>query len=439
MNRIRRFSLTLIVAVLPVTIACAQLNVPPEGFTALFNGKDLEGWWGLGTEHYKKYVNLSPEEFKARQEKSRENIRQHWRVEDGVLVNDGRGLYLSTDKFYGDFELMVDYKTVPRADSGIYLRGCPQVQIWDSTEEKKFKIGADKGSGGLWNNAKGAPGKDPLVKADKPFGEWNSFHIKMVGDYVTIKLNRQLVVDNAKLHNYFDRKVPVPRTGPIQLQTHGGEIRWRNVFLREIGPEEANEYLRKLHTGEGGYDPIFNGENLEGWAGPVDKVQVADGAMTPNKGTLFTKAEYGDFTVMFDFFLPPGGNNGLAIRHPGKGNPAYDAMCELQVLENNHPKFAKLKPHQYHASAYGMVPALRGYEREPNQWNFQKVTVKGSSIKAEVNGFVILDTDLAKVDPKTFMYPEARFKGRTRTSGHFGFAGHGDPVKFRNVVLKKLD
>jgi Domain of Unknown Function (DUF1080) len=108
------------------------------------------------------------------------------------------------------------------------------VQIWDYTEEAKFKLGADKGSGGLWNNSPGAPGKDPLVKADKPFGEWNKFRIIMKGENVTIYLNDKLVVDNAKLENYYDRKQPVPEKGPIQLQTHGGEIRWRNIFIKEL-------------------------------------------------------------------------------------------------------------------------------------------------------------------------------------------------------------
>ncbi|MBL7076816.1 MAG: DUF1080 domain-containing protein [Kiritimatiellae bacterium] len=214
-------------------------NVPPRGFTALWNGKDLDGWWGLGTEHYKKYRDLAPEAFKARQAKSREDIRTHWRVEGDDLVNDGRGLYLSTDKFYGDFELVVDYKTVARADSGIYLRGVPQVQIWDSTKAGgKWNIGADKGSGGLWNNPGGAAGKDPLVLADKPFGEWNHFRIIMKGSQVSIWLNDQLVVDDAALSNYFDRKNPVPADGPIQLQTHGGQIRWRNVFIKELTQEE---------------------------------------------------------------------------------------------------------------------------------------------------------------------------------------------------------
>jgi len=212
-------------------------NIPPRGFTALWDGKGLDGWWGEKTTHYNKYRELSPEAFKARQEKSREDIRKHWRVEGDDLVNDGHGLYLTTDRFYGDFELLVDYKTVAGADSGIYLRGIPQVQIWDYTEAGgKWKLGADKGSGGLWNNPGGSAGKDPLVLADKPFGEWNRFRIVMQGSNVSIWLNGKHVVDNAELSNYFDRKNPVPADGPIQLQTHGGQIRWRNVFIRELAP-----------------------------------------------------------------------------------------------------------------------------------------------------------------------------------------------------------
>ena len=106
-------------------------------------------------------------------------IKAHWRVENGELVNDGKGLYLTTDKDYGDFELLVDYKMLPLGDSGIYLRGVPQVQIWDFTETAKFKLGADKGSGSLWNN-KNEAGKYPIKLMDKPFGEWNTFKITIL-------------------------------------------------------------------------------------------------------------------------------------------------------------------------------------------------------------------------------------------------------------------
>jgi hypothetical protein len=215
---------------------------PPKGFVALFNEQDLAGWWGISTEDPAKWMALSAAELAEKKAKSLEDIKKHWSVDGNELVNDGHGLYLSTEKNYGDFELLLEYKTVAKADSGIYLRGIPQVQIWDFTEEGgKWNIGADKGSGGLWNNPKDWAGKDPLVLADKPFGEWNSFRIIMAGEIVTIYLNDKLVVDHARLQNFFNKEGPLPKVGPIQLQTHGGEIRWRNVFLREIGEAESKK------------------------------------------------------------------------------------------------------------------------------------------------------------------------------------------------------
>ena len=230
-----------------VVVAYAAKPKPPAGFVALFNGKNLDGWWGLKTEDPAKWMALSSEQLAAKKKSSIEDIHKHWTVEDGVLVNDGKGLYLSTEKNYGDFELLVDYKTVAKADSGIYLRGVPQVQIWDTTKEGgKWNLGADKGSGGLWNNPKGGAGKDPKVLADKPLGQWNSFRIIMVGNIVTITLNDKLVVDKAPLNNYWDRKTPIEKRkplikeGPIQLQTHGGEIRWRNIYLKELSAPIAD-------------------------------------------------------------------------------------------------------------------------------------------------------------------------------------------------------
>ena len=417
---------------------------PPKGFTAIFNGKDLNGWWGATTEDPRKYLSMSPEDFAKKREASLADINQHWSAQKGELVNDGHGLYLTTDKNYRDYELLIDYKTVPLADSGIYLKGTPQIQIWDFTETKKFPLGADKGSGGLWNNAAGNPGKDPFVLADKKFGEWNHFRILQIGTRTTVYLNDKLVVSNAVLENFFDRKpaspagqIPLPVAGPIQLQTHGGEIRWRNVFLREIPPAEANMLLSEL--GDDGFKSVFNGKDFTGWAGPTENYQVVDGTVVclPHKGgTIYTKEEYGDFVARLEFKVPPGGNNGLAIRYPGQGDAAYVGMCELQVLDDNYEQVrGKIDPRQAHGSVYGVVAAHRGYQRPVGEWNFQEVTVQGSRIKVELNGFVILDADVSKTTEYMAKHPHP---GKDRTSGHFGFAGHSDPVAFRNVRIKKL-
>jgi hypothetical protein len=276
--------------------------------------------------------------------------------------------------------------------------------------------------------------------ADKPFGEWNQFHIMQIGDKTTVRLNGQLVVDNAVMENLWDkeRKIPLAAKGVIQLQTHGGEIRWRNIFVREIPPAEANERLAKIGMADKEFMPIFDGKTLQGWAGAVANYEVKDGAIVcqPGKGgVLHTEAEYGDFVVRLEFKLPPGGNNGLAIRYPGKGDPAYAGMCELQVLDSEHAKYARLDARQYHGSAYGMVPAHRGYLRPTGEWNFQQVTVKGSTVKVELNGTTILDADLGKV---TEFMANSPHPGKDFSRGFFGFAGHSDPVSFRAVRIKKL-
>ena len=410
---------------------------PPPGFTALFNGRDLTGWRGGDTFDHRKWLALPETERDAKNADWTADMRMHWRAANGELVNDGNGRYATTVKDYGDFELLVDYKTVPKADSGIYLRGCPQVQIWDHTDKDKFSLGADKGSGGLWNNSPGAAGKDPLVLADKPFGQWNSFRIIMVGSRVNVWLNGELVVDHANLENYYDRKTPVPAKGPIELQTHGGEIRWRNIFIREIGADEANKLL-KAHASEG-FQAVFNGKDFDGWGGPVNEYEVNDEAICCRKGkggTIYTKDEFADFVARLEFKLPPGGNNGLAIRYPGEGDTAYAGMCELQILDDEAPQYqGKLDARQTCGSVYGMVAAHRGYLRPVGQWNFEEVTVKGSKIKVELNGTVITDADVATVTEFMANHPHP---GKDRTSGHFGFAGHTDPVCFREIRVKRL-
>ena len=290
----------------------------------------------------------------------------------------------------------------------------------------------------MWNNSPGAPGKDPLVLADKPFGQWNHFRIIQVGSRTSVWLNGKLVVNKAIMENYYNRKLPIPPAGPLQLQTHGGRISWRNIYIREIPAEEANRWLRGKDPA--GFKPVFNGKDFEGWAGPVDDYEVRDGAIVckPGRGgTLYTTQEYSDFIARMEIKLPKGGNNGLAIRYPGHGDTAYLGMCELQVLDDNYEKDTgqKIDPRQAHGSAYGMVAAARGYQRPLGQWNYEEVTVKGPTIKVELNGTVILDCDLSKVHE--FM-GGAKHPGKDRTKGYFGFAGHNDPVMFRDISIKPL-
>jgi hypothetical protein len=435
------------VAVAFLILPLTTLANPPEGFSPLYNGKDLSGWHGMDFNPLK-LAAMAPEERAKKRKADLKDMLAHWSADGDEIVNDGDGVYLTTDREYGDIEFLIDYRTVAKADSGIYLRANPQVQIWDFTEEGgKWKYGADKGSGGLWNN-RTPHGKDPLVLADKPFGEWNSFRILQVGDRTTVHLNGKLVVDHAPLDNYWDRSAPLWPRGPIQLQTHGGEIRWRNLYIREIPTDEANRILAR---DDDLFQPIFNGKDLAGWGGATDNYEAREGAIyckDGKGGNLYTAEEYADFVVRLEFKLPPKGNNGLAIRYQPFVNgerredlkletdTAYTAgLCELQVLDN--PGYAEdgLQDYQFHGSAYHLAPAHQGFLRATGQWNYQEVTVQGTKIRVELNGTTILDTQLSALDLSSAVH---RRHALHLKSGRFGFAGHGSPVGYRNIRIRRL-
>jgi hypothetical protein len=275
------------------------------------------------------------------------------------------------------------------------------------------------------------------VLADKSFGDWNRLRIVQTGSRTSVWLNGWPVVKHAIMENFWDRKRAHYPKGPIQLQTHGGEIRWKNIFIKELTADESNQIL-KAHSDSTGFTSIFNGRDFDGWKGPTDNYVVRNRVLMckPEKGgTIYTEREYSDFVARLEFKLPPHGNNGLAIRYPGSGDPAYAGMCELQVLDSEHLEYESLDARQYHGSAYGMVAATRGYLRPVGEWNYQEVTVKGSTIKVELNGSVILDTDLSDV---TDFMGNSPHPGKDRTKGHFGFAGHNDPVQYRNISLKEI-
>ena len=406
------------------------------GFVSLFNGKDLSGWKGLVKNPIER-SKMKPAELAKEQVKADELAKNTWTATDGLLVFNGKGDNLCTEKPYGDFEMYVDWMldpAGPEADAGIYLRGTPQVQIWDTS---RVNVGAQVGSGGLYNNQVN-PSK-PLKVADNKLGEWNSFYIKMVGDRVTVYLNGDLVVDNVMLENYWDRSLPIFPTEQIELQAHGSKVSYRNIYVKELERPEAFQ-LSAAEKKEG-YKVLFDGTNMHAWTGNTVDYSIEDGAisMNPSKsfgGNLYTKDEYKDFVYRFEFQLTPGANNGLGIRTPMEGDAAYVGM-ELQILDSEHPIYKDLHEYQYHGSVYGIIPAKRGFLKPTGEWNYQEVIAKGNHIKITLNGTVIVDGDI-KEATKNGTPDKKQHPGLFNEKGHIGFLGHGSPVKFRNIRIKEL-
>jgi hypothetical protein len=415
----------------------AQLKKIPYdyGFVSLFNGKDLTGWKGLVANPIAR-GKMSEAELATAQQKVNESIKTDWVIKDGLLVFTGHGDNLCTEKQYGDMEMFVDWKITEKGDAGIYLRGTPQVQIWDTSRRE---VGAQVGSGGLYNNQKNI--SKPLLVADNKIGEWNTFHIIMKGDKVTVYLNGILVTDNVSLENYWDRKLPLFTKEQIELQAHGTYVAYRNIYIREIPtPNNIKTNLTETEKQEG-FIQLYDGTNMDHWMGNFSGYLSKDGAIEVNPsskggGNLYTKEEYSDFIYRFEFQLTPGANNGIGIHAPLEGDAAYVGM-EIQVLDSEHPMYANLKPYQYHGSVYGIVPAKRGFLKPIGEWNQEEIMIQGSKIKVTLNGTVITEADL-KEATKNGTMDHNEHPGLKNTTGHIGFLGHGDVVRFKNIRIKKL-
>ena len=404
------------------------------GFVPLFNGKDLTGWKGL-VENPIIRSTMKPAELTKAQVKADEIMRNEWKVEDGILVFTGKAYYnLCTVKQYGDFEMIVDWKITEQGDAGIYLRGSPQVQIWDTSRRD---AGAQVGSGGLYNNQ--VHERNPMKVADNAIGEWNTFRIIMIGERVTVYLNGELVVDNVILENYWDRSIPIFPAEQIELQAHGTLVGYRDIYIREI-PRTEPYKVSEQEKAEG-YVALFDGISLFNFTGNTKDYVVEDGciAVYPKfggKGNLYTKAEFGDFSFRFEFQLTPGANNGIGIRTPMEGDAAYAGM-EIQVLDNTAPIYRNLKDYQYHGSVYGVIPAKREYLKPVGEWNEEEIVIKGSHIRVILNGIVIVDGDIAEASLNGTV-DHNEHPGLKNAKGHIGFLGHGSVVKFRNLRIKEL-
>jgi hypothetical protein len=410
------------------------LKMPYDhGFVSLFDGVDLNGWKALVGNPVTR-SKMSDAELAAAQKAADEKTKGDWIVKDGLLVFTGHGENLATAKQYSDIEMYVDWKITEKGDAGIYLRGSPQVQIWDTSRRE---VGAQVGSGGLYNNQKYE--SKPLVVADNKIGEWNRFHIIMKGEKVTVWLNGILVTDNITLENYWDRSKPIFPKEQIELQAHGTYVAYRNIYLREPHPDEPT-VLSDAEKKEG-FVSLFNGQDLSQWTGNTVGYPVRDGVVEVapelgGGGNVYTKDEFANFIYRFEFQLTPGANNGIGIRAPLEGDAAYMGM-EIQVLDNEAPQYKDLDPRQYHGSVYGIIPAKRGFLLPTGEWNKEEIIAKGNKIKVTLNGTVILDGDIKEAF-KNGTLDNKDHPGLFRPSGHLGFLGHGDVVRFRNMRVKKL-
>ncbi len=373
--------LSLVFAALPVANAAEQ-----AGFkSSLFNGKDLDGWQVTGSEPL---------------------------VEDGLLVLNGPDGWLRTNEKHGDFVLELDWRArkAEGYDSGIYIRAAEPVE--GKPFPARYQINLKQHAEGNLLGIDGATSRG-LIKP----GQWNHFKITVIGDTAELEINGQKAWKATGLE---------ASEGYIGLQSEvplGGQFEFRNIELTDLD-----------------YTPLFNGRDLTGWVGDTRGYAVEDGAIVcrPVGGRLFTADQYGDFSFRFDFKMSAHGNNGVGIRSPLQGDPAYVGL-EIQVLDDHSEKYeAMIKPWQAHGSVYGIVPAKRGFQKPLGDWNHEEILARGRHVTVILNGHTIVDADLDEA-VKGGTLDGKEHPGLTNKHGHIGFLGHGARVEFKNVRIRKLD
>ncbi|MBL7189212.1 MAG: DUF1080 domain-containing protein [Phycisphaerae bacterium] len=195
---------------------------------------------------------------------------------------------------------------------------------------------------------------------------------------------------------------------------------------------------------EKGFVSLLDGKSLAGWQGATEYWAAEEGRLVykaivhPERSVdlpalkLMSVRQYSDFILRFAFKLEPATNNGVAIRAPLDGDPAFIGM-EIQVIDTDGwPR--NLKRFQGHGSIYGVVPAKTGHLKPAGRWNEEEIHCEGRHVKVTLNGEVIVDANLDEASPMDGQ----EHPGLKREKGYIGFLGHTGRVEFSNIRIKEL-
>lgn len=390
---------------------------------------------------------------------------RHWKkLGDTLTFRGGAKVDLPTRRSYRNFLLRAEWRLGPGADSGIYLRGVPQVQIWDPARPQAGGVG----SGGLYNN-KMHPSR-PSVKADRPIGEWNTMTIRMIDQTVWVWLNGQLVVDGVILENNHPTAGPLPDRGPIVLQGHSGEVAFRDIYVQELPDDAEAENALALGTSasspsEPTFVPLFNGVDLSGWEqfrtvvlrnrpkvnGRFQyRIEPTQGAWKAQAGQIVcvsrgensggfirTARRFSDFVLRLEFRIPPDCNSKLRVRMPeidlgSVQQIGLDDLCTpIQIVDDYSPKRNISNPTARTGAVYRFAGSSHSLLRPNGHWNEMEVRCEGDRVRVVVNGEQSADISVGD-------FPELR--GRPR-SGYIALMCFGEQVDgpwFRKIEIAEL-
>ena len=437
-------------------ISPSAVNVPPEGFTALFNGRNFNGW------------RLSP------------RVREAWSIEDGILkshvaIRDW-GADLRTVKQYRDFVLLVDYRIPRVSDSGIYIRGLmPGIGIFDRDRWEQFNLRSRGGTGTLESFRFQPPDRrvePPRVKyIDPEVGVWHTVKLTLIGQTLSAAYDGETIIDG---YEYAEGVLSM-EPSVIRLQKHppceiGGEmsdcpIEFRNIFIKEIKPSGFPQEIKRaaLNVPPRGFTALFNGKDFTGWKvtpSVKEAWTIEDGVLKAHheiregQAHLATERRYRDFVLLVDFRFPAISDSGIWFRGiPGimggmeqfnlmsvHGTGNLDSLdhlprdVQLSFRESAYTPFFYCQPEYYRLKD----PPVRYTDPEIGVWHTVELTLIGRTLSAEFDGHMIHDR---------FEYPEGTISmepAPIRLQKHppqriAGKLYRECPIEFRNIFIKEIE
>ena len=408
-------------------------KLPAEGYLPV--SLEPSGWEAVVGDPETRKAMKAKALAKAQTE-ARAAMAKNWTAENGVLTGAADGGAIGSAKNYENFELILDWKTEGEAEMGI--RSIPQIAL------------GGKNSGALTGNML-HDNAAPKAAANGP-QEWNTMQVKVVSDRVTVVLNGVTTAENVILENACNREIPAYAEGQILLIAGNAPLNVREMYIREL-PATPHFELSEEEAADG-FEVLFDGTSMHKWTGNTTNYVPVDGtiyvtAQYGGSGNLYTKKEYGDFVLRFEFaFDREGVNNGIGIRTPMGVDAAYHGM-EIRVLDHDAPSYKNLRVYQQHGSVYGIIPAKRVKFPPLGTWNVEEIRAVGDRITVTVNGEVILDGDIRQACQGHNVAPDGgknnpytvdhkNHPGLFNASGHIGLLGHGAGIKFRNIRIKEL-